>query len=102
LQLYDGDPLRDLALSVFLDRFIEKKPRAIKADGKFKGASFMQPVRRGEVTRSHLLVGSEAFAAVEENQVSAEDAFFYKFYTAKAAKVRSRCDRSACNRCCSP
>lgn len=66
---------------------MEKKPRAAKSDGKFKGASFMQPLRKGDVTRSHLLVGAEAFAAVEESQVAAEDAFFYKFYTAKAAKV---------------
>eukprot|EP00271_Cylindrocystis_brebissonii_P018274 TRINITY_DN50_c2_g1_i1.p1 TRINITY_DN50_c2_g1~~TRINITY_DN50_c2_g1_i1.p1 ORF type:complete len:923 (+),score=335.80 TRINITY_DN50_c2_g1_i1:103-2769(+) len=107
---YSGDPLRDMSLGVFLDRFAEKKPKARQAKGRaaegqeggggddgveagggnmnMRGISLMQPLQapgKG-VAKSTLQIGSEAFAALSESQVAAEDAFFHKYFAAKAAK----------------
>lgn len=30
--VYEGDPLRDLTLSAFLDKFVQKKPKVIHPD----------------------------------------------------------------------
>jgi ribosome biogenesis protein MAK21 len=36
--LYAGDPLRDLALGVFLDRFAEKKPKSRRKSETWHGS----------------------------------------------------------------
>lgn len=45
--IYSGDPLRDLALGVFLDRFVEKKPKATKrkTEGTWHGSSMALPAK---------------------------------------------------------
>ncbi|GAQ86461.1 hypothetical protein KFL_002900140 [Klebsormidium nitens] len=80
----------DLARSIFFDRFVEKKPRAVKAAGSVEGASLIQPLQKGHAARSHLLGGGDASAAVEESRLTANDAFFYNVYAAKAAKKPGR------------
>eukprot|EP00897_Mesotaenium_endlicherianum_P007143 jgi/Mesen1/6457/ME000033S05757 len=91
---YAGDPLRDLTLGVFLDRFAEKKPKPRRAGGaaeddgssqRIRGSSLMQPVRKMEQYTA-LAVGRDEFAALEGSAVAAEDVFFHKFYAIKASQ----------------
>lgn len=44
--LYAGDPLRDLAFSVFLDRFTEKKPKSRRKSETWHGSSLSAPARK--------------------------------------------------------
>lgn len=44
--LYAGDPLRDLAFSVFLDRFTEKKPKSRRKSETWHGSSLSAPVKK--------------------------------------------------------
>lgn len=42
--VYNGNPLSDLSLSAFLDKFMEKKPKTNKiAEGKWHGGSSIAP-----------------------------------------------------------
>ncbi|KAK9809457.1 hypothetical protein WJX73_009608 [Symbiochloris irregularis] len=77
---YNGDPLRDLTLPAFLDKFVQRKPKA----GKTKGRSVMQPMRgesSGGTAPSAAAIGSAAFAAMAQKEVPADNLIFHKFYT---------------------
>lgn len=76
--VYDGDPIREFPLSVFLDRFIQKKPKIAKQN--LKGSSLMQPEA---VAPTRLTVGSPEFAALAEAEVPPDEVFFHRFFTAK-------------------
>ena len=65
--IYDGDPLRDHTLAAFLDKFLQKKPKA-----HAKGSSLMQPLaggRDGANTQTLGAISGAAFAALAETQV---------------------------------
>ncbi len=92
---YDGDPLQDLTLHAFLDKFIQKKAKIAA-----RGDSLMQPLRAGS---SGAAIGASgggivplggaagaaavgaAFSALDSRDVAPDDAFFYKFYSLQAA-----------------
>lgn len=76
--VYDGDPIREFPLSVFLDRFIQKKPKIAKEN--LKGSSLMQPET---LVSKRLTVGSSEFAALAEAEVPPDEVFFHRFFTAK-------------------
>jgi len=45
--VYNGDPLNDLSLNAFLDKFMEKKPKPNKkAEGRWHGGSQIAPARK--------------------------------------------------------
>lgn len=45
--VYDGEPIRDLSLSAFLDKFIEKKPKSSwRTGGTWHGGSEIAPARK--------------------------------------------------------
>lgn len=45
--VYNGDPLNDLSLTAFLDKFMEKKPKVNrKAEGIWHGGSQIAPARK--------------------------------------------------------
>jgi ribosome biogenesis protein MAK21 len=45
--VYSGDPLTDLSLPAFLDKFMEKKPKGNRiAEGKWHGGSQIAPARK--------------------------------------------------------
>lgn len=45
--VYNGDPLNDLSLIAFLDKFMEKKPKSHKrADGTWHGGSQIAPPKK--------------------------------------------------------
>jgi len=95
---YDGDPLQDLTLHAFLDKFIQKKAK--KAS---RGDSLMQPIRIGGSSSGNgsvidnaggivplggaagaAAVGA-AFSELDARDVAPDDAFFYKFCSLQAA-----------------
>ncbi|KAG0631987.1 hypothetical protein M758_1G296500 [Ceratodon purpureus] len=78
--VYSGDPLRDLVLGAFLDRFAEKKPKARKQ--KEDGSMPMAGTDKTVVKR---LVGEELLA-LDENEVAPDDLVFHKFYQMKVSK----------------
>ncbi|GAU39403.1 hypothetical protein TSUD_323510 [Trifolium subterraneum] len=74
--VYNGNPLNDLSLTAFLDKFMEKKPK----QSTWHGGSQIEPVKQLDV--NNLLVGSEILALAEAD-VPPEDLVFHKFYTNK-------------------
>jgi ribosome biogenesis protein MAK21 len=88
---YDGDPLREFTLPVFLDKFVAKKPKAAGA----RGSSLMQPLlgaaaAADKADRGLAELGSEAFAALAEAQVDPSELFFHKFYSLKGTKPKAK------------
>ncbi|GLI62277.1 hypothetical protein VaNZ11_004885, partial [Volvox africanus] len=99
--IFDGDPLRDLSLVAFLDKFVNKKPKPID-----RSRSVMQPtavplrgalldgtadaVARGTAKQPPLVsmaqLSSEAFSALEEARVESADLFFHRFLNLKGVK----------------
>jgi len=80
--VYNGDPLTDLSLGAFIDRFIEKKPKANKkSSGEWHGGSQIAPARKVDIIPP--LVGPDLLSLAEE-EVRPEDVVFHKFYLAKA------------------
>lgn len=80
--LYAGDPLRDLALNVFLDRFTEKKPKSRRKSETWHGSSLSAPAKKALTSTTMLPVGVE-FLQLSEREVAPEDVVFHKFYTSK-------------------
>ncbi|PNX94172.1 CCAAT-binding factor, partial [Trifolium pratense] len=74
--VYNGNPLNDLSLTAFLDKFMEKKPK----QSTWHGGSQIEPVKQLDV--NNLLIGPEILALAEAD-VPPEDLVFHKFYTNK-------------------
>ncbi|KAJ0981057.1 hypothetical protein J5N97_009312 [Dioscorea zingiberensis] len=91
--VYNGDPLNDLSLSAFLDKFMEKKPKANRrAEGKWHGGSQIAPARKLDM--NHHLIGDEILQLAEED-VPPEDVVFHRFYmnktnSSKRPKVKKK------------
>ncbi|GBG69517.1 hypothetical protein CBR_g4353 [Chara braunii] len=84
--VYAGDPLRDLSLAVFLDRFVEKKPKNLKGRLSVNSRSALLQLAQ----KKELAVGSKEFQRMAQQDVAAEDVFFHKFYNANITKASSR------------
>eukprot|EP00892_Ulva_mutabilis_P000964 jgi/Ulvmu1/10869/UM007_0043.1 len=93
--LYTGDPLADLTVLAFLEKFVKRNPKKVA-----KGSSVMQPLAglnlpehlaapdaAGEAARPQA-PGSQAFAALAEANVAAEDVFFHRYFTMERVKER--------------
>ncbi|GMH17563.1 hypothetical protein Nepgr_019404 [Nepenthes gracilis] len=74
--VYNGNPLNDLSLSAFLDKFMEKKPKQCT----WHGGSQIEPAKKLDMN-SHL-IGHEILSLAEED-VPPEDLVFHKFYMNK-------------------
>ncbi|XP_024024531.1 CCAAT/enhancer-binding protein zeta [Morus notabilis] len=74
--IYDGNPLNDLSLTAFLDKFMEKKPKS----STWHGGSQIEPARKLEM--SNHLIGPEILSLADED-VPPEDLVFHKFYVNK-------------------
>jgi ribosome biogenesis protein MAK21 len=88
---YDGDPLREFTLPVFLDKFVAKKPKGAGA----RGSSLMQPLlgaaaAADKADRGLAALGSDAFAALAQAQVEPSELFFHKFYSLKGTKPKGK------------
>ncbi|XP_050383837.1 protein SLOW WALKER 2 [Argentina anserina] len=74
--VYNGNPLNDLSLTAFLDKFMDKKPKA----STWHGASQIEPAKKLDMTNR--FIGPEILSLAEED-VPAEDLVFHKFYMNK-------------------
>ncbi|KAJ4837547.1 hypothetical protein Tsubulata_028098, partial [Turnera subulata] len=74
--VYNGNPLNDLSLSAFLDKFMEKKP---KQTG-WHGGSQIEPAKKLDMNNH--LIGPEILSLAEMD-VPPEDLVFHKFYMNK-------------------
>ncbi|KAF5466318.1 hypothetical protein F2P56_016257 [Juglans regia] len=74
--VYNGNPLNDLSLTAFLDKFMEKKPKP----SAWHGGSQIEPARKLDM--NNLLIGQEILSLAEVD-VPPEDLVFHKFYMNK-------------------
>ncbi|KAG7997326.1 hypothetical protein I3843_01G206100 [Carya illinoinensis] len=74
--VYNGNPLNDLSLTAFLDKFMEKKPKP----SAWHGGSQIEPARKLDM--NNLLIGQEILSLAEID-VPPEDLVFHKFYVNK-------------------
>ncbi|KAF5470970.1 hypothetical protein F2P56_011451 [Juglans regia] len=74
--VYNGNPLNDLSLTAFLDKFMEKKPKPCA----WHGGSQIEPARKLDM--NNLLIGQEILSLAEVD-VPPEDVVFHKFYANK-------------------
>ncbi|XP_009798089.1 protein SLOW WALKER 2 [Nicotiana tabacum] len=74
--VYNGNPLNDLSLNAFLDKFMEKKPK----QNTWHGASQIEPAKKLDMQGQ--LIGSEILS-LAETDVPPEDLVFHKFYVNK-------------------
>ncbi|XP_031499827.1 protein SLOW WALKER 2 [Nymphaea colorata] len=86
--VYNGEPIRDLSLSAFLDKFIEKKPKSSwRSGGTWHGGSEIAPARKLDLNKH--FVGSEILSLAEE-EVAPEDIVFHRFYVNKKSSSKRR------------
>lgn len=83
---YDGDPLRDMALAAFLDRWLQKKPKAAKVAAD---AAARMGRRNAAGEGDKAAPGSAEFAAMMEEDVDPSDVFFHRYFAAVAAKAKA-------------
>ncbi|KAL4387397.1 hypothetical protein GQ457_09G004360 [Hibiscus cannabinus] len=74
--VYNGNPLNDLSLTAFLDKFMEKKPKA----SSWHGGSQIEPAKKLDMNNH--LIGQEILS-LAETDVPPEDLVFHKFYMNK-------------------
>ncbi|KAG8048511.1 hypothetical protein GUJ93_ZPchr0009g334 [Zizania palustris] len=86
--VYSGDPLTDLSLPAFLDKFMEKKPKGNRiAEGKWHGGSQIAPAKKHDL--SHHLIGEELLELAEK-EVAPEDVVFHRFYMNKTGPMKPK------------
>ncbi|KAL2336371.1 hypothetical protein Fmac_010817 [Flemingia macrophylla] len=89
--VYNGNPLNDLSLTAFLDKFMEKKPKR----STWHGGSQIEPAKQMDVNNQ--LIGAEILSLAEAD-VPPEDLVFHKFYTNKmksSSKQKKKKKKSA-------
>ncbi|CAL9240419.1 unnamed protein product [Arabidopsis halleri] len=74
--VYNGNPLNDLSLTAFLDKFMEKKPK----QNTWHGGSQIEPSKKLDM--SNRVIGAEILS-LAEGDVAPEDLVFHKFYVNK-------------------
>ncbi|XP_074288281.1 protein SLOW WALKER 2 [Silene latifolia] len=79
--VYNGNPLNDLTLTAFLDKFMEKKPKL----STWHGGSNIEPAKKLEMNKH--LIGSEILSLAEAD-VAPEDLVFHKFYMNKTGSSK--------------
>jgi ribosome biogenesis protein MAK21 len=100
--VYDGDPLRDLSMASFLDRWLQKKPKDVRraehaaatGQGDDTAAAGTHPMARKALGAAAQGVGlpqpwdGASFAALEEHEVAPPDLFLHKYFTARQAALK--------------
>ncbi|RXG55749.1 CCAAT/enhancer-binding protein zeta [Armadillidium vulgare] len=78
---YSGDPLEDLTLTRFLDRFVQRNPKKIKTDKNDIAAVFgSRSVYAPKGSRS-IKIDSEDFKNLQTDDVAPEDLFLHSYFT---------------------
>ncbi|KAJ0674024.1 putative CCAAT-binding factor [Helianthus annuus] len=74
--VYNGNPLNDLSLVAFLDKFMEKKPK----ERNWHGGSQIEPAKQLDMNKQ--LIGADIIQ-LDEMDVAPEDVVFHRFYMNK-------------------
>ncbi|KAG2642792.1 hypothetical protein PVAP13_2KG215200 [Panicum virgatum] len=91
--VYSGDPLTDLSLPAFLDKFMEKKPKGNRiAEGRWHGGSQIAPAKKLDM--NHRLIGEELLD-LAENEVPPEDIVFHRFYMNKSGPIKPKAKKGS-------
>jgi ribosome biogenesis protein MAK21 len=91
--VYSGDPLTDLSLPAFLDKFMEKKPKGNRiAEGRWHGGSQIAPAKKLDM--NHHLIGEELLE-LAENEVPPEDIVFHRFYMNKSGPIKPKAKKGS-------
>jgi ribosome biogenesis protein MAK21 len=77
---YPGDPLKDMALQSFLDRFMYKNPKEINRKKDSSQTQAARRMGRHYVPDRTMPVNSSAFRAKNIDDVPADELFYYKFF----------------------
>ncbi|KAL4589312.1 hypothetical protein LXL04_002218 [Taraxacum kok-saghyz] len=80
--VYNGNPLNDLSLVAFLDKFMEKKPK----ERNWHGGSQIEPAKQLDMNSKHL-IGAEILQ-LDETDVAPEDVMFHRFYMNKMSTMK--------------
>ncbi|KAK6911814.1 CCAAT-binding factor [Dillenia turbinata] len=79
--VYNGNPLNDLSLTAFLDKFMEKKPK----QSGWHGGSQIEPSKKLDMSKH--LIGEELLSLAEAD-VPPEDLVFHRFYANKRPSTK--------------
>ncbi|KAI3711943.1 hypothetical protein L1987_70492 [Smallanthus sonchifolius] len=79
--VYNGNPLNDLSLVAFLDKFMEKKPK----ERNWHGGSQIEPAKQLDMNKP--LIGADILQ-LDEMDVAPEDVVFHRFYLNKMNSAR--------------
>jgi len=83
---YDGDPLTEMTLMSFLDKWLMKKSGS-KIAKKAKSSVFDTSAA---IAQSSFLPGTLEFAAMEESEVDPSDVFFHRYYSVKQSETLAK------------
>ena len=80
---YDGNPLLDMSVGSFLDKFVNKKPKRVKG---WKGASLKQPVSETSKSSQNL---TEKLLGKGQNglDVAPTEVFFHHYQVLKGKTI---------------
>jgi ribosome biogenesis protein MAK21 len=97
--VYDGDPLKDLTLAAFLDKFVTKasahKTKIANASAaanaantakQIRGDSYMQPLPG----HNNIITTTNALSSIAEEDVKPDEFFFHKFYSLGGSGAAAR------------
>ncbi|KAM9354642.1 CCAAT/enhancer-binding protein zeta [Pholidichthys leucotaenia] len=81
---YSGDPLQDFTLIRFLDRFVFRNPKQLKAEH----VTVLKPRQRTPL--NSLPVNCEEFLSKEESQIPVDQVFFHRYFKKRQEEKRAR------------
>lgn len=88
---YDGDPLADMTLTAFLDKWLQKKNKS--RTGVSKGGSSTMAKHRDQdaaAAAAAVAPGTAEFAALTEAEVEPSDVFFHRYYANKSESKKAK------------
>jgi hypothetical protein len=88
---YDGDPLADMTLTAFLDKWLQKKNKS--RTGVSKGGSSTMAKHRDQdaaAATAAVAPGTAEFASLTEAEVEPSDVFFHRYYANKSETKKAK------------
>ena len=85
---YAGDPLADMTLASFLDKWLQKKPKRAKVSKG--GSEVMMKKRDVDPGSLGFAPGTTEFAKLAENEVDPSEVFFHRYYAAKESDGKTK------------
>eukprot|EP00808_Paulinella_micropora_P016518 g63502.t1 len=87
---YKGDPLTDFTRQAFLDRFVYKNPKGKPTRPGGGQRLSRKAATRGQTGRQALLVNTEEFREMAQEQLPEDQVFFHKYFKQKALQDQKK------------